>query len=98
MNNTDETRSCKPPKREASFSTPMDIPPSEYPEIGYAELKSQVLLFIERDWGQRCETKDTDDFDDLATVENPDAVRCSCCLVYDKFDKFWDYFDHEARL
>lgn len=54
-----------------------------------AELKTAILETIKKNYGPRCRTKDTDDFDDLITVGNPDDGRCPVCLVYEKFDAFW---------
>lgn len=59
----------------------------------YAVVKKELERLIARDWGDRCETKDTDDFDDLITVGDPDAGRCPCCLTYEKFDNFWRYIE-----
>lgn len=78
------------------FYVPMDLAPGEYGSIvDYDKLKAGILAVINTDWGPRCVTKDYDDFpelhDDLITVGDPDAGRCPVCLVYEKFDKFWDY-------
>lgn len=67
----------------------------EVEEAGYQQVKADVLALIERDWGKRCTTKDVDDFpelheDQLFAAGDPDAGRCPVCLVYEKFDKFWD--------
>lgn len=66
-------------------------------EVNYDTLKQDILTLLERDWGPRCKTKDIDDFDDLITVGDPESGRCPCCLVYEKFDNFWSYFDYESR-
>lgn len=57
----------------------------------YDRVKSDILDLLERDWGPRCDIKDTEEFDDLGTENDPDAGRCPTCLVYDKFDNFWNY-------
>lgn len=79
------------------YYTPMDIAPGEYSSTyytpdDYKSLKESILNVLEKDWGPRCGTKDTDEFDDL--IAGTDNGRCPCCLVYEKFDNFWDYFDH----
>ena len=62
----------------------------------YDEVKKDLEKLLERDWGPRCKTKDTDDFEELLfPVGDPDVGRCPSCLVYEKFDKFWEYFAHE---
>lgn len=71
-------------------------------ETEYDKLKAKMLALIKKDWGKRCETYDIEDFPDMtyvvagllydsANVENPDTGRCPVCLVYEKFDKFWQY-------
>lgn len=68
---------------------------SEHEEVDYAQVKANVLSLLERDWGPRCRTKDYEDFpelDPIHPVGDPDAGRCPCCLVYEKFDNFWKYF------
>lgn len=52
----------------------------------YKAIHDDVLRLIERDWGKRCETKDTEDFPELLNSKNG---RCGVCVVYEKFDKFW---------
>lgn len=74
----------------------MDLAPGEYGSaVDYDKLKAGILSCIEEDWGERCKTTDLEDFpelhDDLVVVGNPDDGRCPVCLVYEKFDKFWDY-------
>lgn len=59
----------------------------------FDKLKAVIEYNIEKAYGPRCKTKDTDDFDDLIQVGDSDAGRCPCCLVYEKFDKFWSYFE-----
>lgn len=56
----------------------------------YQNLKDEILELLERDWGPRCEIKDTVEFPEL--LEDPEQGRCPACLVYEKFDDFWDYF------
>ncbi len=78
------------------FFTPMDLPPPDS-VMGYPALKNAILARLEEDWGPRCESKDYEDFpelDPLFAVGDPDLGRCPACLVYEKFDKFWSYFDH----
>jgi len=55
----------------------------------YAEVKKSLELLIARDWGERCETKDTDDFPDLADDPESWGSRCPVCLRYEKLDKFF---------
>lgn len=35
-------------------------------------------------WGERCKTRDVDDFPDLAV--DPASSRCPCCVAWDQFD------------
>ena len=63
--------------------------------MDYESIRKAILAKLEEDWGSRCETKDTDDFEDLITVGDKEAARCPVCLVYEKFDNFWEYFDVE---
>lgn len=83
--------------KSPGFYTPMDVAPGEsvYGNM-FANLKAHNLAVIEEHYGKRCKTKDTDDFDDLITVGDPDAGRCPVCLVYEKFDNYWKYLyeDH----
>jgi hypothetical protein len=58
----------------------------------FDKLKAVIVYNIEEVWGPRCEAKDTDEFDDLVTVGDPDSARCPVCLVYEKFDAFWKTF------
>lgn len=57
----------------------------------YKIVKMSILDLIEADWGPRCETKDTDDFPEL---KDDIKGRCPVCVVYERFDKFWEAFDH----
>ena len=61
--------------------------------VDYAGLKISLVNALKRDWGPRCEVKDIVDFPDLINGDN--CSRCQCCLVYEKFDDFWEYFDYE---
>lgn len=61
----------------------------------YEKAKLQLLKLIEKDYGKPCLTKDTDDFDDLITVGDPDAGRCPVCIVYERLDKLWETLDLE---
>lgn len=58
----------------------------------FDKLKAVIEYNIEDVWGPRCKTKDTDDFDELITVGDLGAGRCPCCLVYERFDSFWEIF------
>ncbi len=62
-------------------------------EYNIDTLKEHNLAVIEEEYGSRCSTKDTDDFDDLVTIGEPDAGRCAVCLVYEKFDNYWKMID-----
>lgn len=85
--------------KSPGFYTPMDLVPDEYGStVDYKTLRAGILAVIEEDWGPRCKTKDTDDFDDLITVGDPDAGRCPVCLVYEKFDAFWKVLDFEKQV
>jgi hypothetical protein len=53
-------------------------------------LKKYLLATIKEDWGPRCQTKDYEDFPEVKEVSEN---RCPCCLVYEKFDEFWEAFD-----
>ncbi len=61
----------------------------------FRELYLHNLHTIVEHYGERCKTKDTDDFDDLVTVGDPDAGRCPTCLVYEKFDAYWNKLYHD---
>lgn len=82
------------------FFTPMDIVPDES-NYGYdmREFKRHCLMMLEEHYGERCETKDTDDFPEM--LEPPyanndkDWGRCPVCLVYEKFDAFWETFYYD---
>lgn len=85
--------------KSPGFNVPMDIPP---PESVYgrqfSELKKHILYVMEEHWGPRCKTKDYEDFPDLEplnAIGDPDNGRCPACLVYEKFDNFWEYFSNE---
>lgn len=62
-------------------------------------LKEQIIHDIEEHYGERCKTKDTDDFPEM--LEPPyanndkDWGRCPVCLVYEKFDAFWETFYYD---
>jgi hypothetical protein len=81
--------------KSPGFYVPMDLAPGEYGSVvDYDKLKAGILDVIATDWGERCETKDYEDFpelDPINAVGDPDAGRCPVCLVYEKFDKFWEY-------
>jgi hypothetical protein len=83
------------------FYVPMDIAPGEYGStVDYKRLKEVILYAMEQDWGPRCKTKDYDDFpelDPLFAIGDPEAGRCPVCLVYEKFDAFWEKLDFEHR-
>jgi len=74
---------------------PMDIAPNEYGEVDYPAIKKVLEAALEKDWGPRCVVKDYDEFPELEplnAVGDPDVGRCPACLVYEKFDNFWNYF------
>lgn len=58
-----------------------------------AQLKAHIIYTLQEHYGERCETKDTDDFPEM--LEPPylnndkDWGRCPTRLVYEKFDEFW---------
>jgi hypothetical protein len=56
-------------------------------------VKMSMLDLIELDWGPRCETKDTDDFPEL---KGDEKSRCGVCVVYERFDKFWELYDEKG--
>lgn len=66
----------------------------------FRELKEHNLKVLEEHYGPRCETKDYEDFpelDPLFAVGDPEAGRCPVCLVYEKFDKFWEALYYEGE-
>ena len=69
--------------------------PTEYGEVDYGRIKKVLEDALSKDWGPRCLVKDYEDFpelhDDIIAVGD-DAGRCPCCVVYERFDRFWDYF------
>lgn len=77
--------------------------PSVYGKM-FADLKAHNLAVLEEHYGPRCKSKDYEDFpelDPLFAVGDPDAGRCPVCLVYEKFDKYWEtlyYADHDDYL
>lgn len=95
------TRKTSKPKNEdrplpsPGFFVPLDLPVDDYgSSVDYDKLKAGLLQVIATDWGERCETKDYEDFpelDPIHAVGDPDAGRCPVCLIYEKFDKFWEY-------
>lgn len=62
----------------------------------YKKLKAKLLKLIERDWGQRCETKDYEDFPELKGGVSVSEGRCPACLTYEKFDEFWRYIERHT--
>ncbi len=70
---------------------PMDIAPNEYGDVNYPAIKKLLEAALEKDWGPRCAVKDYDEFPD--TLDNPEKnSRCPACVVYERFDHFWEYF------
>lgn len=61
--------------------------------IEFRELRNKCLDVIKEHYGERCETKDIDDFPELIEPPFPgndkNSKRCPNCLVYEKFDEFW---------
>lgn len=53
----------------------------------YKKLKAEVEALLREGWGPRCKIKDIEDFPEIIGTDS----RCSACLVYEKFDAFWDY-------
>ncbi|MDT1061156.1 hypothetical protein RM190_04745 [Paracoccus sp. CPCC 101403] len=49
---------------------------------------------ITEHWGERCRTKDTDDFPDI--VDNPG--RCGCCAAWEQYDALEAAKRENARL
>ncbi len=45
-------------------------------------MKKLTKKYITKNYGKRCETKDTEDFPDLKKDE-----RCLCCLMWERYDK-----------
>jgi len=75
------------------FYTPMDIAPGEYSvEEEYKKLRQDIVKLIERDYGKRCNMKDTEDFPELIGKTELSEGRCGVCFVYETFDKFWKAF------
>lgn len=71
------------------FYQPMDLVPDEYGSvINYPALKELILDAMNRDWGPRCETKDYVEYPDMLLDDK--WGRCPVCLVYEKFDEFWE--------
>lgn len=65
--------------------------PTEYGEVDYGRIKKVLDDALAKDWGPRCATKDTDDLPEL--LENPEkSSRCPACVVYERYDSFWEYF------
>ena len=60
----------------------------------YLELKKQVEKLLRKGWGPRCKLKDVEDFPEIVGTDS----RCPACLVYEKFDDFWGYFDHSDYI
>ena len=56
----------------------------------YKKMRSDILKLIKRDYGKRCKTKDTEDFPEMLGKTEVLEGRCYLCLVYERFDKFWD--------
>lgn len=80
--------------KSPGFFVPMDIPPGEDGStVDYATLKDGILRVIELDYGDRCETKDVEDFTDLEGKTEILEGRCIVCLVYERFDKLWELFE-----
>lgn len=59
----------------------------------YDKARRVVLKLIESYWGPRCELKDFEDFPELEGKTEILEGRCPCCLVYERFDAFWELFD-----
>lgn len=61
----------------------------------YKKVRSEIERLLERDWGPRCKTRDIDDFPELKHAITGDEKfngRCPVCLVYERFDDFWNIF------
>lgn len=94
--------------KSPGFFTPMDIAPGEFPSCyayQFSVLKTYNLNVIKEHYGERCQTKDTDDFPEL--LEPPymnnekDWGRCPVCLVYENFDAYWEalyYVDDDLEV
>jgi len=59
--------------------------------VDYQSIKKIIEAALEKDWGPRCETTDIEDFPDT-DYSNPKNGRCPRCVVYERFDRFWEYF------
>lgn len=82
--------------KSPGFYVPMDIAPGEYgSSVDYKALKAGIESVLLEDWGPPCIIKDTEDFPDLVGKTELFDGRCPCCLVYEKFDDFWEYFGHD---
>lgn len=51
---------------------------------------------IREHWGERCKTRDVEDFPDL--VAQPNFGRCACCVAWDQFDALTVRADLVAEL
>lgn len=65
--------------------------PTEYGEVDYGRIKKVLDDALAKDWGPRCAVKDYEDLPEI--LENPEKnSRCPSCVVYERFDSFWEYF------
>ena len=71
----------------------MDLAPGEYGStVDYDALKKGLIVILEKDWGPRCGSLDTEDFPELEGETDIMKGRCPVCLVYERFDAFWEAF------
>jgi len=57
----------------------------------YEKHLSKLQSLIKKDYGDPCETKDTEDFPDI--VGDPNAGRCPVCIVYEKLKELTNELD-----
>ena len=67
----------------------------------YQSVNFRINSILARELGPRCKTKDHENFpwldNDLITIGNPDVGRCRRCLIYEKFDEFWEFFNDNKK-
>lgn len=88
------------PVKGTGYYTPMDIAPGEFSNSMIDDLKAHNLRVLEEAYGPRCETKDYEEFpelDPIFAIGDPDIGRCPVCLVYEKFDAFWEMM-HDMEM
>jgi hypothetical protein len=59
----------------------------------YDRVKRDLEEVMLDGWGERCETKDTDDFPDIADDPESWGSRCPVCLIYEKIDELFELLE-----